>query len=234
MRSVLVRLCPPSRPLVIGLSLSALISGPAPAAVAETIENPWLSFPSVPWDFSTRTNTFSGEGNGGRNDTLVQIGGQFTLRARFDDEGNFRTGTFQYRAPDHHLLLLGHLIGPPSVQAIGSHVEGVNSLYWIRFSLDFQRDNLPFPVDGGEFWAYVCDPTTGDCGPGGPTSLAGVFTTDYTDARVPLNNYLITWHDDVPAPLLLLAGVPVPAPAAGVLLGLGIVVVVAMRLRRLT
>ena len=229
MRSVLTLPRPPWRPLLIGMSLLALISGLAPAAVAEVIYNPTLSFPSVPWEFSTRTNTFSGEDVGGRFD---DISGLMELRARFDDEGNFRTGTFQYRAPDHDLLLLGHL-GPPSVTPIGSHIDGVNSHYWIIFPLDFQRDNLPFPVDGGEFWAFVCDPTTGDCGPNGPTSLEGVFTTDYTDASMPLNNYLFTWHDEGPAASLLLAAAPVPAPAPGVLLGLGMVILVAMRLRRL-
>ena len=233
MRSVLVLPRPPLRPLLIGMALLALISGLAPAAVAEVM-NPTLSFGSVPWGFSTRTNTFSGEEVGGRVDDFVQINGLMELRARFDDEGNFRTGTFQYRAPDHELLLLGHL-GPPSVTPIGSHIDGVNSHYWLIFPVDFQRDNLPFPVDGGEFWAYVCDPTTGDCGPNGPTSLEGVFTTDYTDASMPLNNYLFTWHDEEPAALPLLAAVPVPAPAPGVLLGLGLVIIlVAMRLRQLT
>ena len=219
------------RPLFIGILLLALISGPAPAAVAAVIENPTLLFASVPWDFSTRTNTFSGEGSGGRDDELVQIGGQMELRAKFDDEGNFKTGTFRYRAPDNHLLLLGHLEAP-SVRAIDSHIEGVNSHYFVIFGLDFQRDNLPFPVDRGEFWAFVCDPTTGDCGPGGPTGLEGVFTADYTDAAMPLHNYLITYHDDVSAALFLVAQVPAPAP--GVLLGLGVVILVAMRMRRLT
>ena len=214
------------RPFLIGISLLALITGLAPAAVAEPIENPWLSFPSVPWEFSTQTNTFSGEGGGGRD----EIAGHFTLRAKFDDEGNFKTGTFEYRAPDHHLLLKG-LVAGAAVDAVGSHIEGVNSHYWVRFGLIVHRDDLPFPVDGGDFWAFVCDPTTGDCGPGGPTSLEGVFTTDYTDAAMPLNNYLITYHDDVSPALLLVAQVPAPAP--GTLLGVGMVILVAMRLRRL-
>jgi hypothetical protein len=214
---------------VIGISLLALISGLAPAAVAEVI-NPFLSFPSVPWEFSTQTNTFSGEGVGGLD--FSDPDGHFTLRAKFDDEGDFKTGTFQYRALDNHLLLQGKL-AEPSVVAVPSHIEGVNSHYLVRFGLIVHRDDLPFPVDGGVFEAYVCDPTTGDCGPGGPTSLEGVFTTDYTDAAMPLNNYLITHHDDGPAPLFLVAQVPVPAPAPGVLLGLGVAILVAMGVRRL-
>lgn len=211
------------RPFLIGISLLALISGLAPAAVAEVI-NPTLSFPSVPWEFSTRTNTFSGEGSGGRD---PEIAGQMELRARFDDEGNFRTGTFQVRAPDHHLLLQGHVVGQPSILAIQSE------FYLIEFGLDFQHDNLPFPVDGGVLWAYVCH-AGGECGANGPTSLEGVFTTDYTDASAPLNNYLFTFHEDGSAPLLLLAEAPVPAPAPGVLLGVGMVILVAMRMRQLT
>jgi hypothetical protein len=219
------------RPLLLGIALLALISGLAPAAVAESIQNPTLSFPSVPWEFSTRNNTFSGEGFGGLD--FENPDGHLTLSAKFDDEGNFKTGTFQYRALDNHLLLQGKL-SEPSVDAVPSHIEGVNSHYWVRFGLIVHRDDLPFPVDGGEFWAYVCDPTTGDCGDSGPTSLAGVFTTDYTDAAMPLNNYLLTSHDDGSAPLFLLAAVAVPAPAPGVLLGVGMVMLVAMRLRRLT
>ena len=219
------------RPFLIGISLLALITGLAPAAVAEPIENPWLSFPSVPWEFSTQTNTFSGEGGGGRVDEFVQISGLLELRAKFDNEGNFKSGTFQYRALDNHLLLQGKL-SEPSVVAVPSGIEGVASHYFVRFGLIVHRDDLPFPVDGGEFHAFVCDPTTGDCGPGGPTSLEGVFTTDYTDAAMPLNNYLITYHDDVSAALSLLAEVAVPAPAPGILLGVGMVILMAMRMRR--
>ena len=74
MRSALVRPRPPLRPLVTELLRLALMSGLAPAAVAETIENPWLSFPCVPWDLLTRTNTSSGEGNGGRIEELARCG----------------------------------------------------------------------------------------------------------------------------------------------------------------
>jgi hypothetical protein len=102
-----------------------------------------------------------------------------------------------------------------------------------RLGLIVHRDDLPLPVDRGVFEAYVCDPTTNDC-PSGPTSLEGVFTTEYTDASMPLNNYFITFHDDVSAALFLLAKVPVPAPAPGVLLGVGMVILVAMRMGRLT
>jgi hypothetical protein len=220
------------RPLLIGIALLALISGLAPAAVAESIQNPTLAFGSVPWEFSTRNNTFSGEQTGGGGSTE----GHLTLRAKFDDEGNFKTGTFQYRALDNHLLLQGKL-SEPSVDAIPSGIEGINEFYWVRFGLIVHRDDLPFPVDSGEFWAYVCDPR-GDCGnegrDNGPTSLEGVFTTDYTGASAPLNNYLWTSHDDVSADLFFLAAVAVPAPAPGVLLGVGMVMLVAMRLRRLT
>lgn len=219
MRGALVLPRPPLRPLVVGMSLLALISGLAPAAVAETIENPALIFGSVPWEFSTRTNTFSSGEDAG-----------FTLRAKFDDEGNFRTGTFQYRASDNRLLLQSNLF-EPSLEAVPDGDTGVNAFYRIRFGLDIHHDDLPFLVDGGVFEAYVCDPRSG-CG-SGPTSLEDVFTTDYTGASAPVNNYLFTWHDQGPAASLLLAAVPVSAPAPGVLLGLGMVVIlVAMRLRR--
>ena len=207
----------PLRPLMIGISLLALLSGLAPAAVAEVI-NPFLAFGGVPWDFSTQTNTFSGEGGGGSE--LFQITGQMELRAIFDDEGNFRTGTFQYRAPDNHLLLQATLSGAP-VEAVPDGDTGNNAFYRVRFGLIVHHDDLPFPVDGGTFEAYVCDPRSG-C-PSGPTSIEDVFTTDYTDAAFPINNYLITFHD-----------VRVPAPVPGILLGVGVVILVAMRLRRLT
>lgn len=200
--------------------------------MAEVI-NPTLSFPSVPWEFSTRNNTFSGEGGGFDTNTP----GDLTLSAKFDDEGNFKTGTFSYRL-DNHLLLQGKLSGP-LVEAVPSHIEGINDFYRVTFGLIVHRDDLPFPVDGGTFEAYVCD-ARGECrneaGDNGPTSLEGVFTTDYTGASVSLNNYLRTFHDDdLPAPLPLLAAAPVPAPASGVLLGLGLVILlVAMRMRRLT
>jgi hypothetical protein len=120
---------------------------------------------------------------------------------------------------------------PSGATPIPDGDTGVNAFYRALFGLITQRDDLPFPVDGGVFEAYVCDPRSG-CG-SGPTSLEDVFTTDYTDASFPINNYLRTWGDVGPAALSLLAAVPVPAPAPGVLLGLGMVMLVAMRLRRL-
>ena len=217
------------RPLLTGISLLALITGLAPAAAAEVIQNPNLVFGPVPWEFSTRTNTFSGEQFGG---VSLNSDGLFALSAKFDNEGTFKTGTFQYRALDNHLLLQGKL-SEPSVRAVPD--GDINSHYFVRFGLIVHRDDLPFPVDGGEFNAFVCD-SRSDCGGehGGPTSLEGVFTTDYMDAAMQLNNFLITFHDDVSAASLLLASVAVPAPAPGVLLGVGMAILLAMRLRRLT
>jgi hypothetical protein len=219
------------RSLLIGILLLVLITGLAPAVVAESIQNPTLAFPSVPWEFSTRNNTFSGEQAGGGGSTE----GHLTLTAKFDNEGSFKTGTFEYRALDNHLLLKGRL-SEPQVDAIPRPSEGINEFYWVQFGLIVQRNNMPFPVDDGVFWAYVCDPR-GDCGDpeshdNGPTSLEDVFTTDYTGASAPLNNYLWTSHEGGPAPLFLLAAVPVPAPVPGVLLAVATLILVAMPMWR--
>jgi hypothetical protein len=96
--------------------------------------------------------------------------------------------------------------------AIESHIPGVDSHYWVVFSLivDHVAD-LPFNASEGQWWAYVCNPTTADlCGPNGPTSPAGLFTTDYADAHVSLNSYLWT------------VGFRVPNAATGILVGLGL------------
>jgi hypothetical protein len=208
------------RPLIIGASLLALVTGfTTPAPGSEIIQNPNGLFPSVRWDFSTATNTFSGEPVGQFiNSSLVVRG---SLQAVFDGLGNFQTGDFELRRDDNNALLMQGTVTGVSPQDTVSQTH-----FRVIFTLDidFTSPLLGFTAQFGDFEAFVCNGSDLDCqaGSDGPTSLAGLFTTDYTDSFMPLNNLLHTF-----------ATVPIPSPLPGVLLGLGVAVLVAMRMRRL-
>jgi hypothetical protein len=156
------------------------------------------AFPSVPYAFSTLTNTFSGESSSGS----PGIPGHVTLTVLVDQAGDFTMGSLIFRNLDHHLLLLGH-VARPSVEAIvGDH-------FFLQFPVTFEVEHLPgLDAETGVFWAFICRPgDTSDCGPNGPDTSAGLFTTTYTAASVPLNSYLIV------------DAIAVPAPPADLLLG---------------
>lgn len=175
----------------------------ASSASASVIANPALLPPSVPWEFSTATNTFS-HGDGSAP----------TLLALFDDLGTFVSGTFEMRGPGNVLLLHGAVTGPPNVTDHGTH-------FLVVFDLDFDVSSpqLGFTADFGYWEAYVCNATDPDCDGRGPSSAAGVFTTDYADASFPVHNYIYTFAI-------------VPSPAALVLLGLGCAILAACHVRR--
>jgi hypothetical protein len=72
------------RTLLLLLFLGLLMPGPGHAI---EIQNETFVFPSVPYEFSTVSNTFSGEGGGGL--PISQIGGQGSITAHFDNLGTF-------------------------------------------------------------------------------------------------------------------------------------------------
>ena len=220
MRTVLVRALPPLRSLLCGISLLALLAGSTTSASAAEIFHTFL-FGTVPWEFSTVTNTFSGEQVGGLafSPTLAGTG---SLQVLFDDLGNFQSGTWEVRRyPDDALLLKGTVAG---------HNEPVDQVehFWTIFDLgvDFSSPLLGFPVHYAAWWTYICkggpEPSCGAEGPETveePATVAELFTTDYSDASVPLHNYLFIYT-------------VVPSPSPGVLLGLGLAMLAAIRMRR--
>jgi hypothetical protein len=164
------------------------------------------AFPSVPYAFSTLTNTLTGEQSG------------INLTVLVDPTGEFKLGHIAFRAPDHSLLLLGQL-SAPSIE----HIEGDH--YFLQFPIDVLVEHLPnLEADTGIFWAFICQPgATSDCGPNGPATETGIFTTNYSEAGVHLNSYL----------LLDATFVPVPAPSSDLLLGAGcLLALVVGRIRR--
>jgi hypothetical protein len=203
------------RPLVIGALLALVAGFTSPAKASVIMENPTFLFPSVPWQFSTATNTFSGEQAGELGST--GLFGRGTLDAIFDDLGHLQSGTFEVRGVSNSgLLLKGTLTShsPPEDGGPGTHFFTIFFL-----DVDFTSPLLGFDADFGEWHTFVCKGSDPDCGPDGPTSLAGLFTTDYTDANMPLFNYLRTFT--------------IPSPPPGALLGLGVAILLAMRVRRL-
>jgi len=191
------------RQWIAGLSFLAAVTFVAQPSWASVIENPTIIFGSASWSFSTLTNTFSGGEGGSTSDgSFAAVGG---LRALFDDEGVFKQGSVELRDPsDNHLLLLGKVTGISATAFEG--VNGLDDHYLVlaRFVPTVQHD-LPFPVAFGDFYAFVCS-ETGDCDSDGPASVEGLFTTDYADSHVPLNNFIRTFY--IPAPMsLILLGV---------------------------
>jgi hypothetical protein len=187
------------RSLAVGallLLVSTLAAAPTEAVL---IENPPFVLAPVPWEFSTATNTFSGEQGG------------FVLHVLFDDLGNFQSGTFEQRgSPGNQLLMKGTVVGVPTP------VDISGEFFFVPFALDitFSSPQLPIHVDAAIWDAYICHGGK-DCGPNGPTSVEEVFTTDYSDAWVPVHNTLHTFR--------------VPYPSAGALLWLGLLILVAIR-----
>jgi hypothetical protein len=202
------------RQWIAGLSFLAAVTFVAQPSWASFIENPTLISASTPWSFSTLTNTFSGGAGFSTPDGSFAAEG--SLRALFDDEGVFKQGSVELRAPSgNHLLLLGKVTGISATASEG--VNGLDDHYLVlaRFVPTVQHD-LPFPVAFGDFYAYVCS-QTGDCESDGPASVEGLFTTDYADSHVPLNNLIRTFH--------------IPAPMSLVLLGVGLGILALTRRR---
>jgi hypothetical protein len=77
--------------------------------------------------------------------------------------------------------------------------------------VDFTSPLLGFTAHVGDWETYVWNGSDPDCEPGGPTSLAGRFTTDYTGSFMPLFNALHTFAI-------------IPSPPPGALLGLGVAI----------
>jgi hypothetical protein len=102
------------------------------------------------------------------------------------------------------LLLKGTVTGHsvPKEADLGTHFFTIFDL-----DVDFSSPQLGFTADFGDWHTFVCKGSDPDCGPDGPTSLAGLFTTDYADANMPLFNYLHTFAIPSPPPGALAAGV---------------------------
>jgi hypothetical protein len=155
------------------------MAGVGSPALASVIQNPTFLFPSVPWEFSTATNTFFGEQAGELGSTGLLARG--TLRVIFDDLGDFQSGTFEVRRfSNSGLLLKGTVTGhsAPKEADLGTHFFTIFEL-----DVDFSSPQLGFTADFGDWHTFVCKGSDPDCGPDGPTSLAGLFTTDYADAK---------------------------------------------------
>jgi hypothetical protein len=184
-----------------GVLTPLLVALLATSAIASTIiQNPTLLPGSVRWSFSTATNTFSNDPQGvdGLPDGLDGI---VSMQALFDELGNFQSGSFEMRRADDTLLLLGNVTGHEPFFDSGSHFR-------IIFNLDFTFASplLGYPAHFGDWEAYVCNGSDGDCKvldsdePLGPTSVEGVFTTDYVDASYPVYHYIHTFAIRVPYP----------------------------------
>jgi len=205
-----------SRTLLLALVLT--LSSVSSALAGTVVENPNFVFPPVPYSFSTATNTFTGQGSGGFVGAPVLDGDlSGTLNVTFTDLGEFVGGTFTITGaipslgiPAGSLVMQGDVTGIAKIEADPEHFAPF-------FDLEVNMVNplLGFDADIGTWIAEVCNPT-GDCGEfsGGPTSIADLFTTDYTDSHMPLNTFVFTSHH-------------VPYPTAGLLFGLGLALLAA-------
>jgi hypothetical protein len=206
---------------VLILVLALILASVSPAMAGTIVQNPILATSgSVPYSFSTTTNTFSSEGFGSFNDG---VGGavSMTLNATFTDLGAFVGGTFEFTGeipslgiPAGSLLMQGVVTGVSSEEVMDTSSGDVTH-FRVVFDLDFDTVHpLLFAADVGIWDAPVCNSTSvEDCGPG-PGSIEDLFTTDYTDSRMPLNTFIFSSHH-------------VPYPAAGLLLGLGLALLAA-------
>jgi hypothetical protein len=175
----------------------------------------------VPYEFSTATNTFSGEGDNGEL-TFPVLDGDVsgTLSVTFTDLGAFVGGTFQLTGeiatlgiPPASLLMQGVVTGISEITETGTH-------FLVAFELEIDTVNplLGFAADIGSWRAPVCHLQI-EC-PGSPTDITELFTTDYTGAVIFTNTEIQSFHH-------------VPYPAAGLLLGLGLALLAArQRLHR--
>jgi hypothetical protein len=196
----------------------------SPAAAAP-VPNPSFVFPSVPYSFSTTTNTFEGNASNG---LLTSASGEAnlsaTLSVTFTDLGELVGGTFQITGgiaslgiPAGSLLMQGQVTGILTIFDTNDLLSPVFDLV-----VDSVNPLLGFPADIGEWQASVCKfnpqnlPDSANC----PASVGDLFTTDYTDVTFPTSSIVRSSHE-------------VPYPAAGLLLGLGLALLAArQRLRR--
>jgi hypothetical protein len=188
---------------IAGLSFLATVVFVAQPTSASVIENPTILFGSAQWSFSTATNLFTGGGQ-----SLLPpanaIAVQGSLQALFDDLGNFQSGSVELRrVSDDHLLLGGDVTGISHTTV--SDPPGIDSHYFLIASfIATVQDDLPFPVQFAEWHIFVCS-QTGDCDTDGPASEAGLFTTDYSESSVAVNNNFRTFYVPTPPPLVLFA-----------------------------
>jgi hypothetical protein len=180
------------------------------------VDNPNFVFGSVPYEFSTATNTFSGVQGGGFLGAPVLDGNLTgTLSVTFTDLGAFVGGTFQITGeiaslgiPPASLVMQGEVTGISTIMDLGEH-------FFVPFNLKIDTVNplLGFDAEIGSWHAFVFSRNSGEC-PGCPSSIGELFTTDYTDAHAPLNSNVLSSHH-------------VPYPAAALLLGLGLALLAA-------
>jgi hypothetical protein len=201
--------------ILILSSISSVLAGPV-------VQNPSFVFPSVPYSFSTATNTFSGEASGGQLVTAADSDVSATLNVTFTDLGDFVGGTFSVTGgipslgiPAASLLMQGEVTGIATI----FDTPDVGFVPVFDLVVNTVNPLLGFDADIGQWSAAVCNPTF-ECSlfSGGPTSLEDLFTTDYTDSHLPLNSFIRTSQ--------------VPYPAAGLLLGLGVALLAVRRRSR--
>lgn len=190
---------------VVGLSLLAAVACIAQPSSASVIQNPNIFFGSPDWSFSTSTNLFSGGGGGQAAPPAPPVGVLGGLLASFDDQGDFQSGVLVLLGgSDSHVALVAKVTDLGLVSVI-QDPPGVDQHYFLRadfVTIAQDPSGLPFPVQFGFWDIFVCS-QTGDCETDGPASAAGLFTTDYSDSHVPLNNNLHSFYVRVPAPLSL-------------------------------
>ena len=215
-----------SRALLLVLALT--LTSTSPAVAGTVVNNPNFLFPTVPYAFSTATNTFTGVGDNGflvgfpLEETLSA-----TLTVTFTDLGAFVGGTFQVTGeiaglgiPPASLLMQGEVTGISDIDEAMGPAGVTHFVVDFDLEIDTVHPLLGFAADSGSWIAFVCNPTTLDCGNTGPVSITDLFTTDYINASVPVNNEIRSSQH-------------VPYPAAGLLLGLGFALLAArQRLHR--
>lgn len=203
-----------SRALLVVVALT--LASASPAVAGTVVDNPNFVLGSVPYEFSTATNTFSGVQTGGFLAAPVLDGDVTgTLSVTFTDPGAFVGGTFQLTGeiaslgiPPASLLMQGVVTGVSTIMDLGEH-------FFVPFNLEIDTVHplLGFAAETGSWHAFVFSENSGEC-PGCPSSIGELFTTDYTDAAAPLNTNVLSSHH-------------VPHPAAALLLGFGLALLAA-------
>jgi hypothetical protein len=161
--------------IAIAILIAFILIGPAPAlAITEIV--PLAAFSGVGYDFSTTTNTFTAP-----NASPPGVPG-FSLNALFDDSGVLQSGIFEYHNATASLLLA-------SIDHVGVVEQDV--FFAVRFYLDALTVNpiLGLDFDEAIFEAQVRKGPI-PLGPF-PRTVEELFTTDYSNARVPLNSFLL-------------------------------------------